>query len=68
MTIYSKKNDLLNYFIHDNRLLSKEYVKSVKSFLSNEIKNNQPKTKQHNPIRNKIDQATLNYLKNKVIK
>jgi len=30
MTIRSKHNDLLNYFIYDDKDLSKEYLKKVK--------------------------------------
>jgi len=33
MIIRSKHNDLLNYFIHDERDLSPAYVKSCKKFL-----------------------------------
>ena len=35
MTIRSKHNDLLNYFIYDDKELSKEYVKKSKRFLKN---------------------------------
>ena len=37
--IRSKHSDLLNYFIYDDKDLSKEYVKKSKKFL-NSIKNN----------------------------
>tara|TARA_Y100001938_G_C8023168_1_gene396479 strand:+ start:433 stop:606 length:174 start_codon:yes stop_codon:yes gene_type:complete len=37
MTIRSKHNNLLNYFLYDNKDLSKEYVKKCEKFL-NEIK------------------------------
>jgi|9_EtaG_2_1085328.scaffolds.fasta_scaffold117596_2 hypothetical protein len=30
--IRSKKNDLLNYFIHDHKYLSKDYLKSCNKF------------------------------------
>ena len=30
--IRSKKNNLLNYFIHDHKYLSKEYLKSCEKF------------------------------------
>ena len=33
MTIRSKHNDLLNYFVHDKRDLSRAYVKSCEKFL-----------------------------------
>ena len=33
MTIRSKHNDLLNYFICDNENLSKEYVRKSENFL-----------------------------------
>ena len=33
MTIRSKHNDLMNYFICDNKDLSKEYVKKSENFL-----------------------------------
>ena len=33
MKIRSKHNDLMNYFIHDERDLSPAYVKSCKKFL-----------------------------------
>ena len=36
--IRSKHGDLLNYFIHDDKDLSKEYVRKSKKFL-NSIKN-----------------------------
>ena len=38
MTIRSKHNDLLNYFIYDDKELSKEYVKKSEKFLQS-IKN-----------------------------
>ena len=38
MTIRSKHNDLLNYFIYEDKDLSKEYVRKSKKFL-NSIKN-----------------------------
>ena len=33
MTIRSKHNDLLNYFVHDRRDLSPAYVRSCEKFL-----------------------------------
>ena len=33
--IRSKHNDLLNYFMYDNKYLSKEYVKKSEKFLTN---------------------------------
>jgi len=33
MTIRSKHDNLLNYFIHDDKDLSKEYVKKSRKFL-----------------------------------
>ena len=33
MTIRSKHNDLLNYFVHDKRDLSRAYRKSCEKFL-----------------------------------
>ena len=33
MKVRSKHNDLMNYFIHDERDLSPAYVKSCKKFL-----------------------------------
>ena len=33
MTVRSKHNDLLNYFVHDKRDLSRAYVKSCEKFL-----------------------------------
>jgi hypothetical protein len=38
MKIKSKHDDLLNYFIYDNKDLSKEYVRQSKKFLKS-IKN-----------------------------
>jgi hypothetical protein len=38
MTIRSKHDNLLNYFIHDDKDLSKKYVKASKKFLKR-IKN-----------------------------
>ena len=66
MTIRSKHNNLLNYFIHDNKFLSKEYIKSCEDFLKNEIKNNQPRTKDHNINKYKGDLKTLNYINRSV--
>ena len=37
--VRSKHSDLLNYFIYDDKDLSKEYVRKSKKFL-NSIKNN----------------------------
>ena len=34
MTIRSKHNNLLNYFVHDTRDLSPAYVKSCRAFLN----------------------------------
>ena len=36
--VRSKHNDLMNYFIHDNKYLSKSYVKKSERFLK-EISN-----------------------------
>ena len=44
MKVRSKKNNLLNYFIFDEKYLSKNYVKNCKKFL-NSLSNNL-KTKQ----------------------
>jgi len=44
MKVRSKKNNLLNYFIFDEKDLSKNYVKNCKKFL-NSLSNNL-KTKQ----------------------
>ena len=38
MTVRSKHNDLLNYFVHDKHDLSRAYVKSCEKFLK-EISN-----------------------------
>ena len=38
MTIRSKHDNLINYFIHDDKDLSKKYVKDSKKFLE-DIKN-----------------------------
>ena len=35
MTIRSKHDNLLNYFIYDDKDLSKEYVKKSRKFLKN---------------------------------
>ena len=35
MTIRSKHNDLLNYFLHDDKDLSKAYVRKCKNFIDN---------------------------------
>ena len=64
-SIRSKHNNLLNYFIFDRGKLSKEYLKSCEDFLKNEIKNNKPKTKKHNPELYRVDNLTLNFIKNK---
>ena len=34
MTIRSKHNDLLNYFLHDDKDLSKAYVRKCKNFIN----------------------------------
>jgi len=65
MTIRSKHNDLLNYFILDHKKLSKQYIKKCKDFLENEIKNNKPKTKEFNHEQFKTDKLTLDYLNKK---
>jgi molybdopterin/thiamine biosynthesis adenylyltransferase len=39
MKVRSKKNNLLNYFIFDEKYLSKNYVKNCKKFL-NSLSNN----------------------------
>jgi len=65
MTIYSKKNNLLNYFIYDDKDLSKEYVKKCKHFLENQLNNNKPKTKEFNLDQYKTDKLTLDYLNKK---
>ena len=44
MKVRSKKNNLLNYFIFDEKYLSKNYVKNCQNFL-NSLSNNL-KTKQ----------------------
>ena len=43
MTIRSKHNNLLNYFVHDKRDLSRAYVKSCEKFLK-EISDKQQAT------------------------
>ena len=43
MTIRSKHNDLLNYFVHDTRDLSPAYVKKCEKFLK-EISDKQQAT------------------------
>ena len=43
MTIRSKHNNLMNYFLHDSKDLSKEYVKKSENFLkeiSDKLKRN----------------------------
>jgi len=65
MTIYSKKNNPLNYFIYDNKELSKNYVKKCKRFLENQLNNNKPKTKEFNLDQYKSDKLTLDYLNKK---
>lgn len=35
----SKHNDLLNYFIYDNRLLSQSYLKKCKEFFKKKSNN-----------------------------
>jgi len=66
MTIRSKHNNLLNYFIYDNKDLSKNYVKKCKRFLKNQLNNNKPKTKDHNINKYKGDLKTLNYINRSV--
>ena len=38
--IRSKKNNLLNYFIHDHKYLSKEYLKSCNDFFNSKDQKN----------------------------
>ena len=38
MTIRSNHNDLLNYFLHDDKDLSKAYVRKCKKFLRDTLK------------------------------
>ena len=68
MTIRSKHNNLLNYFIYDDKYLSKEYVKKCKYFLENQLNNNRPKTKEFNLDQYKTDKLTLDYLSKKHLK
>ena len=35
MTVRSKHNNLLNYFLYDNKYLSKAYVRKCKNFIDN---------------------------------
>ena len=65
MTIRSKHNNLLNYFIYDDKYLSKEYVKKCKHFLENRLNNNKPKTKEFNQNQYKSDKLTLDYINKK---
>lgn len=65
MTIRSKHNNLLNYFIYDDKDLSKEYLKKCKHFLKNQLNNNKAKTKEFNLDQYKRDKLTLDYLNKK---
>ncbi len=65
MTIRSKHNNLLNYFIYNDKDLSKEYVKKCKHFLENQLNNNKPKTKEFDPDQYKSDKLTLDHLNKK---
>jgi uncharacterized LabA/DUF88 family protein len=67
MKIRSKHNNLLNYFIYDDKYLSKEYVKKCKHFLENQLNNNKPKTKEFNLNQYKTDKLTLNYINKKLL-
>ena len=42
MTIRSKHNDLLNYFVHDKRDLSPAYVKKCERFLKAQASSSKP--------------------------
>ena len=65
MTIRSKHNNLLNYFIYDDKELPKNYVKKCKHFLENQLNNNRPKTKEFNLNQYKSHKLTLDYLNKK---
>ena len=67
MTIRSKHNNLLNYFIYDDKDLSKEYVKKCKHFLENQLNNNKPRTKEFNLDQYKTDKLALDYLNKKLL-
>ena len=43
--IRSKHNDLLNYFLHDEKYLSKKYVENCKKFFK-DLKDEEKTTKQ----------------------
>ena len=51
MTIRSKHNNLLNYFIYDNKDLSKEYKRKCKIFFK-EIESNNKEYKRKNNKKN----------------
>ena len=67
MKIRSKHNNLLNYFIYDDKDLSREYVKKCKHFLENQLNNNKPKTKEFNLNQYKTDKLTLDYINKKLL-
>jgi 3-hydroxy-3-methylglutaryl CoA synthase len=48
--IRSKKNNLLNYFIHDHKYLSKEYLKSCEKFFKSLKQKQQKELNMYNLI------------------
>ena len=57
MTVRSKHNDLLNYFVHDKRDLSRAYVKSCEKFLKEISDKQQASSLKLQAASNKLDRA-----------
>ena len=57
MTVRSKHNDLLNYFVHDKRDLSRAYVKSCEKFLKEISLKQQASSLKLQAASNKLDRA-----------
>jgi hypothetical protein len=58
MTIRSKHNDLLNYFVHDKRDLSRAYVKSCEKFLKEiSVKQQASSSKRQAPSKKGLDRS-----------
>ena len=57
MTVRSKHNDLMNYFVHDKRDLSRAYVKSCEKFLKEISLKQQASSLKLQAASNKLDRA-----------
>ena len=54
MTVRSKHNNLLNYFIYDNKDLSKEYIRNCEIFFKEIETNNKEYERRNNETKRNI--------------